>query len=415
MNFLFAFSGLIFCLYGLLFVLVGHYNRRSLLFNQKSTSKQSISEKSKRTSLCTNSETALTDNPIKFSILVPFRNEAKNLEELTESLNRLKFSKERFEVLFIDDHSEDNSIEILRRLLKNAAFTSSIIGLEKPKIQGKKQALNFGIQKAEHPWIVTLDADCIVADSWLQSIEESLINSAAEFLAGPVFLRPKKGLLFQLQASEFMALQALTKASYSKIPLLSNGANLVYSKGIFNAVSGFSGNLNISSGDDMFLMQKIWQYKNSKMAYIADFGAAVYTKASLSWQAYAAQQIRWLSKTSALKNPVLTWVALIVLLANATLVAWSISIVLAALIQSDYDSSILCFTGLLFGLKFTVDHLSLLWEYHPLKDPGGWSLSNISWPIQILASLIYPFWILSLALMSLFYKPQWKGRKIQIQ
>ncbi len=53
-------------------------------------------------------------------------------------------------------------------------------------------------------------------------------------------------------------------------------------------------------------------------------------------------------------------------------------------------------------------------NYAYLDSETAWSLKKINWPIQLMAALIYPFWNLGLAMFSLIYKPQWKGRKIQL-
>ncbi|HCK05747.1 MAG TPA: hypothetical protein DHV98_05165 [Flavobacteriaceae bacterium] len=70
------------------------------------------------------------------------------------------------------------------------------------------------------------------------------------------------------------------------------------------------------------------------------------------------------------------------------------------------------FTGLLLFLKFTLDHLTLWLSYGTLKEKKTWSVSKINWTTQIMAFLIYPFWTLSLTIVSIFYRPYWKGRKI---
>ena len=43
----------------------------------------------------------------KFSIIVPFRNEAENLPVLLESLSKLNYPMELFEVILVDDESEE--------------------------------------------------------------------------------------------------------------------------------------------------------------------------------------------------------------------------------------------------------------------------------------------------------------------
>ena len=48
--------------------------------------------------------------------------------------------------------------------------------------------------------------------------------------------------------------------------MLCNGANLAYKKSIFRELNGFEGNSHISSGDDIFLMEKAY-YENTLMTY----------------------------------------------------------------------------------------------------------------------------------------------------
>lgn len=349
----------------------------------------------------------------KFSILIPLRNEASNLKELCHSLDQLNYPNQRFEVLFIDDHSEDISVRILKKLIEQSSFSSRIIRLTDPEHYGKKQAITIGIKQAKYPWIITLDADSTVSKDWLSSIERSLQDPKLEFVAGPVLLKSRKGVLFQLQFTEFMALQALTRASFSARPLLSNGTNLVYSKKIFEAVSGFLGNINISSGDDMFLMKKIGKHQKSCIGYNNDWAGAVSTKSPVDWKDYAAQQIRWMSKTAALKDPVLWLVALIIFITNSLLaIYWAMSIAIAIL---DFSNAlgILKFTILFFVLKFTIDHLMLFLSFGMLVEPTVKFIEKINWPKQVAAAWIYPFWSAGLTLFSLFYRPNWKGRPIQ--
>jgi cellulose synthase/poly-beta-1,6-N-acetylglucosamine synthase-like glycosyltransferase len=43
----------------------------------------------------------------RFTIIVPFRNEAANLPLLLDSISKLHYPKERFEVILVDDESEE--------------------------------------------------------------------------------------------------------------------------------------------------------------------------------------------------------------------------------------------------------------------------------------------------------------------
>ena len=49
-----------------------------------------------------------------FSVVVVFRNESENLSDLITSLNQLNYPKSYYEVLFVNDESDNNSVEIIK-------------------------------------------------------------------------------------------------------------------------------------------------------------------------------------------------------------------------------------------------------------------------------------------------------------
>ena len=55
----------------------------------------------------------------KFSIIIPFRNEAENLSRLLLSIAALNYPKSMFEVILINDESEDQSVHIIEKFIKN--------------------------------------------------------------------------------------------------------------------------------------------------------------------------------------------------------------------------------------------------------------------------------------------------------
>ena len=55
----------------------------------------------------------------RFSVIIPFRNEAKNLPQLLESIQSLKYPKHLFEVIFVNDFSDDDSVHIISSNLSN--------------------------------------------------------------------------------------------------------------------------------------------------------------------------------------------------------------------------------------------------------------------------------------------------------
>jgi len=51
-----------------------------------------------------------TNSKVAFSILIPFRNEEKHLFRLLDSISKIEYPKELFEVILINDASSDNSL-----------------------------------------------------------------------------------------------------------------------------------------------------------------------------------------------------------------------------------------------------------------------------------------------------------------
>ena len=107
----------------------------------------------------------LKDKPpiTQFSIVIPFRNEAKTLPGLLNSLNRLNYPKEKFEVLLVNDDSADESIEVITSYFKHSKsrLKYRIVQNKRLTSSPKKDAVTTGVMQAIHPYIITTDADVI--------------------------------------------------------------------------------------------------------------------------------------------------------------------------------------------------------------------------------------------------------------
>lgn len=99
------------------------------------------------------------------SVVVPMFNEGASLEELYGRLtNVLAASASRYEIIFVDDGSVDDSIERLKRL---SSADRCVRYIRFRRNFGKSAALAAGFRAARYRIIVTLDAD-------LQDVPEQL-------------------------------------------------------------------------------------------------------------------------------------------------------------------------------------------------------------------------------------------------
>src|SRR5690606_19685218 len=82
-----------------------------------------------------------------FTVIVPFRNEAENLPALLKSIQDLKYPTDLFEVILVDDDSNDNSVEVIKKVLDTSRSRHdirtdiSIINNERKTHAPKKDAI----------------------------------------------------------------------------------------------------------------------------------------------------------------------------------------------------------------------------------------------------------------------------------
>ncbi|MCH5600371.1 glycosyltransferase [Niabella ginsengisoli] len=262
---------------------------------------------------------------IKFSVIIPARNEEQNIGRLLDSLQAQSYSRELFEIIVVDDHSTDATANIVRQY-----NDVKLLQLKEDGINSyKKKAIEKAIAEAQHEWIVCTDADCIAPPDWLLAFSSFITDHEPVFVAAPVSLIPfkkKNSILYIFQALDFLTLQGITGASvYKRRHNMCNGANLAYKREVFYEVDGFKGIDKIASGDDMLLMHKIWKRYPDRIAYIKSKEAIIETEAAPIWKAFFNQRIRWASKATSYDDKRIFVVLLLVYLFNVSFLVLAVA------------------------------------------------------------------------------------------
>ena len=91
----------------------------------------------------------------KTSIVIPVLNEGKNIEILNERIEKTLKGNLNYEVIWIDDGSDDNTPEILRKICKKR----NVKGISLMTRTGQSGALMAGIEMAKGDYIATMDGD----------------------------------------------------------------------------------------------------------------------------------------------------------------------------------------------------------------------------------------------------------------
>ena len=258
---------------------------------------------------------------IKFSIIIPARNEEKNIATCLQSIFTQHYPSDFYEVIVVDDYSTDNTVDIIKSLQKvhpnlKLILLSEVI--EKEKLNSyKKKAIEIAIQQSNNEWITTTDADCLVQNEWLLLYAAYIQQHQSVFVAAPVKMIDNRTVLAAFQNLDFMVMQGITAASvFAGFHSMCNGANLCYKKEIFYKVNGFENIDHIASGDDMLLMNKIKQKYPKLIGVLFTKKAIVLTQPMPNWKSFFNQRIRWASKADQYKDKSIFWVLLDVYLFN---------------------------------------------------------------------------------------------------
>ncbi len=252
---------------------------------------------------------------VRISVIVAARDEEKNLSALFQALDVQSYSKERFEVILVNDHSSDKTLEIA-----HTSNLQNLIVLNMPgdeSTSSKKKSIAHGIESATGDLIITTDADCTPPPRWIETLAQFHTIKEASFIAAPVSYTSDNSLLQIFQALDFLTLQGITAASVSGgFHTMCNGANLAYERNAFHAVNGFEGIDQVASGDDMLLMYKIQKGFSEKVFYLKSKEAVVLTTPMPTWKKFLDQRIRWASKTGHYGDKKVFWSLILVYLCN---------------------------------------------------------------------------------------------------
>lgn len=98
------------------------------------------------------------------SVIIPTKNEEKNIGNLLKSLTHQSFKN--FEIIVVDNHSQDRTLQIAKKFTKK-------VYLKGPERSAQR---NFGLQKAKGRYVLFLDADMQPGKNILKECLEKIQN-----------------------------------------------------------------------------------------------------------------------------------------------------------------------------------------------------------------------------------------------
>ena len=239
------------------------------------------------------------------SVIVIARNEEKNIEKCIRSILSQKYPSHLFELILIDDRSDDNTFGIAKQIDHPSFQSFRLVDfpefIHSPAF--KKSGIELGVHLSKYDTIVVTDADCIHHEKWLRTHSYAHDHYHTVFGTGPVLIESKNNLLIKMQEMENLVLMVITAAGIrSRLHDIANGANMAFSKKVFRETNPYKDNYQFASGDDMFLVEKMRCYFPDRIQFVKSSTAVATTEAVEDWNALLKQRIRRARKNRGLQS-----------------------------------------------------------------------------------------------------------------
>lgn len=183
------------------------------------------------------------------SIIIPVFNTENFLNDCIDSVLNQSFTD--FEIILINDGSQDRSKEILNEYLKG----DSRIRVYHNKNEGVSSARNFGIEKSKGDWICFVDSDDYILKNYLSDLFNSAIGEIDLVIQG--FKRKENGkeICFDLGTFELEGDKIDYQELFEKIKIFDFGfsCSKLYRKEII-VKNKISFPLETSHGEDLVFL-----------------------------------------------------------------------------------------------------------------------------------------------------------------
>ncbi len=234
---------------------------------------------------------APADVPV--SILVCAHDEEENLRELLPQLLSQQYKE--FEVIVINDRSNDNTFEYLAELCKSDPRVRMVNVEHVPgHVNSKKYSLTLGIKAAKYEWLLLTDADCRPAGpNWISSMSAAFRENTKFVLGVSPYLKAAGFLNLFIRFESILTALQYSAFALMRTPYMGVGRNLAYRKSFFLAEKGFNQFMNVTGGDDDLFVNQHATSGNTSI--ILGREAAIMTFPETSWSAFIKQKKRHLS------------------------------------------------------------------------------------------------------------------------
>ena len=321
-------------------------------------------------------------------VIIPFRNEEKRIECLSNSICSSQELPKEF--IFVNDHSSDKSVEIISNKLVGIPFRI----IELPNgVEGKKRAIRMAIEQSNSEYILSFDADIEFKSNYFSNLKNL---AEADLYILPAILKAKKIHEHLYEVDLILVNAANCGVAGLKRPIMASGANLIYKREAFEKYDNFESHSHMPSGDDIYLLR---DFRNQKahIRLITDTPLSVETETPQSLKEFFNQRLRWIAKTGDVKDQLSSVLAIVQIILTLTFV----SCLIIFIIQGEWKSALIFYI-----LKTTIDLVLFLPYFNRIKRMKSWLFIPIY-------ELLFPIYSVVILGAMYLYKPVWKGRRLE--
>ena len=199
-------------------------------------------------------------NQFPLSVIIAAKNEAENLTENLPAILNQNYLE--FEVIVVNDKSEDDTENTLKKLAKEHQ-NLRYLNVDSFYISSKKNAISKGIKAAKYEHLVFTDADCKpLSKHWLENIQ-NYFSAQNPMVLGFSPYQKQQGFLNKLIQYETLQ-TAVNYYGFANLGMayMGVGRNLAYTKKVYQKNNGFESHKHLLSGDDdLFVNQVSEKYR----------------------------------------------------------------------------------------------------------------------------------------------------------
>ena len=119
---------------------------------------------------------------VNFSVVIPVYNESENIKKLIEEINDSLISYDQYEIIIVNDGSNDNTLKVIDEIKKNYALKL----INNSNNLGQSRSIYNGIINSEYKTIVTIDGDGQNDPKDIPSLLKLYFSSQSTFLVGGI-------------------------------------------------------------------------------------------------------------------------------------------------------------------------------------------------------------------------------------